>query len=128
MYWVDVVRTTLYILNKSPIRSLENITPYEACYQKKPNVNDFKVFGCKAFSHVVDEQWKKLDAKSEVCVFIGYCEKTKAYRLYNPKIRKVIMSQDVIFDEGGFYGHQILYVDDGTSSENSSSSSTGRKT
>jgi len=32
-------------------------------------------------------------------VFIGYDEKTKAYRLFNPITKKVIMSRDVQVDE-----------------------------
>ena len=34
------------------------------------------------------------------CIFIGYCETSKAYRLYNREIRKLIISRDVIFQEG----------------------------
>lgn len=106
---------------------MENTTPYEACYQKKPNVNHFKVFRCKTFAHVANEQRKKLDEKSEAYIFIRYHEIIKAFRIYNPKTRKIIISRDVIFYEGGVYDHQKLYVDDGTSSESSSNSSTGKK-
>lgn len=39
-------------------------------------------------------------------MFIGYCEISKAYRLYNPKTHKVVISRDVIFDEKRAWGHQ----------------------
>ena len=32
-------------------------------------------------------------------MFIGYDEKTRAYRLFNPIIKKAIMSRDVQIDE-----------------------------
>lgn len=31
--------------------------------------------------------------------FIGYCEETKGYRLYNPQTEKLMISRDVLFDE-----------------------------
>lgn len=31
--------------------------------------------------------------------FIGYCEETKGYRLYNPQTEKLMISHDVFFDE-----------------------------
>lgn len=98
MYWVDAVMTTICILNRSPNISLDNMTPYEAWYEKKPNVNHFKVFGCFAYDHdVVDEKIRKLDPKIEACIFINYYENTKAYRLYNSKTHKVVVSRDAIF-------------------------------
>ena len=37
---------------------------------------------------------------SQKCIFVGYCENTKGYRLINPsKPLKIIKSRDVIFDE-----------------------------
>ena len=42
---------------------------------------------------------KKFDNKSEKCIFIGYSDVTKVYKLYNPKIGKLIVSRDVQFLE-----------------------------
>ena len=87
------------------------MTPYEAQYGKRLNVNDFKVFGCLAYVHVPDQNRKKLDAKSELCIFIWYSETSKAYKLYNPLTNKLIVSRDVIFDEWGVYGHKKSHVE-----------------
>ena len=65
-YWGEAVATAVYIPNRSPTSALEKMTPYEAWYEKKPNVNHFKVFGCLAYVHVPDQNRKKLDAKSEL--------------------------------------------------------------
>ncbi|KAL8158756.1 hypothetical protein V2J09_000293 [Rumex salicifolius] len=42
----------------------------------------------------------KLDEKSVKCVFIRYATQSKAYRLFDPVARKVIISRNVVFDEG----------------------------
>ena len=88
IYWAKAIKIAVYILNRSNIRSLDKITPYEAWFERKLNLEHFKVFGCLAYVHINDEKRRKLDAKSEPCVFIGYCEHSKAYKFYNPKSHK----------------------------------------
>ena len=41
----------------------------------------------------------KLEDRSTSMVLLGYEEGTKAYRLYDPKRGKVVISRDVVFDE-----------------------------
>jgi hypothetical protein len=42
-----------------------------------------------------------MDFKSISGTFVGYYEHSKAYRVWNPRTRKVIKCRDVIFDELG---------------------------
>ena len=58
-----------------------------------------KVFSGIAYSHIPDERKKKLDNKSEKCIFVGYGERSNAYKLYNPITKKLVISRDVKFDE-----------------------------
>ena len=41
----------------------------------------------------------KLEDRSTPMVFLGYAEGTKAYRLYDPRGEKVLVSRDVMFDK-----------------------------
>ncbi len=41
----------------------------------------------------------KLDSKGVKCIFIGYCQETKGYILFNPINQYVIINRDVIFDK-----------------------------
>ena len=50
-----------------------------------------------------DQLRKKLDEKGEKCIFISYSTNSKAYKHYNPKTKKVIISRDVMFDEEGMW-------------------------
>ncbi len=59
-----------------------------------------RVFGCKTFAHVPDEKRTKLESKSMPCMFFGYYESTKAYRLMCVKTKRIIKSRDVMFIEG----------------------------
>ena len=40
-----------------------------------------------------------MDSKSEKCIFIGYKDGLKGYKLWNPVTRKVVYSRDVVFIE-----------------------------
>ncbi|WJZ94710.1 hypothetical protein VitviT2T_013543 [Vitis vinifera] len=57
------------------------------------------VFGCIGHVHVPDNKRKKLDDKSFQCVLLGVSEESKAYRLYDPVSKKIVVSRDVVFEE-----------------------------
>ena len=73
--------------------------PFEAWYGRKPSVPFLWTFGC--ISHVSKTKpiLTKLEDRSTLMVFLGYAEGTKAYRLYDPRRDKVLVSHDVVFDE-----------------------------
>ncbi|KAI5406878.1 hypothetical protein KIW84_053229 [Lathyrus oleraceus] len=48
---------------------------------------------------VTDHKRKKLDSKGEKCIFLGVSDASKAYKLYNPSTKKIVISRDVVFDE-----------------------------
>jgi hypothetical protein len=98
-FWPEAVSWTTYILNRSPTVANKDKTPQELWTGNPPSVEHFKVFGCVAFVHVPDQQRKKLDDKSWRGFFLGMSQESKAYRLYNPNTKKVVVSRDVSFDE-----------------------------
>ena len=100
-FWGEAVATTVYLLNISPTRAVYNQTSYEAWKHKKPQVSHLKVFGCVAYALVNDRS--KLDKKSDKCIFIGYCDQSKAYRLYNPVSGNFLISRNVIFNEEDYW-------------------------
>ena len=73
---------------------------YERWYGKKPNISNVRVFGSLAYAHIPDELRQKLDAKADVMMFVGYSEQSKAYRLYDPVSKQVVVRCDVKCDEG----------------------------
>jgi hypothetical protein len=73
--------------------------PQEAWSGTKLNVAHLRTFKCIAYAHIPSDLRKKLDYRSEKCIFTGYSETSKAYRLYNPITKKLILSRDVKFLE-----------------------------
>jgi hypothetical protein len=98
-YWDEAIEHVVYIMNRGPTKSVKNKVPQEAWTGMKHNVVHLKVFGCVACAHVLDELKNKLDKKGRKCIFVGYSEDIKAYKLYDLVARKFIISHDVQFVE-----------------------------
>ena len=81
--------------------------PYEAWTSRKKCISHFRVFGFLTYAHILEEIRKKLDDKGEQCMFLGYSEQSKAYKLYNPITKKDIISIDVKFLEYQSWNDQV---------------------
>jgi hypothetical protein len=99
VFWGEAVVTAVYILNRSPTKALNGMTPYETWHGRKPVVSHLRVFDCLAFGKELGHIGK-LDDRSTPGVFIGYAEGSKAYRILDPGTQRVRTMRDVVFDEG----------------------------
>jgi hypothetical protein len=98
-YWAEAINCENYIVNRTPTKALKNITPEESWTKIKPDVSHFRVFGSIAWTHIPDEKRKALQPKSEKCIFLGYSEDVKGYRLLQSHCNEIILRRDVKFDE-----------------------------
>jgi transposase InsO family protein len=98
-FWGEAVLTAVFILNRSPTRSVEGRTPYEVWHDKKPSVDYFRTFGCVAHVKQGNKRLGKVEDRSTMMVFIGYEPGSKAWRFYNPVTRRVHVSRDAVFEE-----------------------------
>ena len=80
-------------------KECEEQIPSRSMEKYKSQCFSFKFFGCVAYAHIPDELRKKLDKKGHKCIFVGYYKDRKAYKLYDPIERKLIISRDVQFVE-----------------------------
>lgn len=101
-FWAEAVNTAVYIRNRCPTVALEDSTPFEYWFGRKPDVKHFRVFGCNAHVHVDDVKRRKLDKKSIKCIFVGYLDTSKGYKFYDPERERMIKSRDVKFLEQDF--------------------------
>jgi hypothetical protein len=89
----------VYVQNKLSHSTLGFKTPEEMFIGKKPEVSHLKIFGCPVFIHIPKEKRNKLEPSGKKGIFVGYCEVSKAFRIYIPGHRHIEISGDVTFDE-----------------------------
>ena len=99
-YWAEAVSTAVYIRNRGFTNALDkHVTPFERWYGRKPDVSNFRVFGCIAYAHVADSVRQKLDSKAIKVRFLGDSARSKGYRLFDEKSKMFLVRRDVIFNK-----------------------------
>jgi hypothetical protein len=117
-WWGEAVNTATTILNRIPTTTLDKKTPIEAFSGHKPTLANLKVFGCKAWNMMKDPAKRdKLLPKANPCIFLGYADSSKAYKLYDLVDKKVVHGVHVRFSEDEFAGTRVetdvaIMVDD----------------
>ena len=53
------------------------------------------VFGSDAFVHISNTKLTKFESKNMKCKFLGYSRYSKAYQLWNPQTKSLVISRDV---------------------------------
>jgi len=75
------------------------MTPEEVFSGKNPDIGHLRIFGCITYSYIPKEKRTKLEPTIEKGIFVGYSETSKAFRIYIPAQRKVVVRRDVKFEE-----------------------------
>jgi transposase InsO family protein len=97
--WAEATMAVVYVQNRLFHSALGLKTPEEMFTGKKPEVSHLKIFGCPVFIHIPKEKRNKLDPSGKKGIFVGYCEVSKAFRIYIPGQHHIEISRDVTFDE-----------------------------
>jgi len=99
-FWAEAVKHSVYLLNRLPTKAMGNRTPYEAWNGRRPQLGHVRVFGCKGHVKIVLPHLKKLEDRSKPMVYLGLEEGSKAHRMFDPQTRRIVVSRDVVFEEG----------------------------
>jgi hypothetical protein len=97
--WEEAAMTFVYVQNQLSHSTLGLKTPEEMFTGKKLEVSHLKIFGCPVFIHIPKGKRNKLEPFGKKGIFVGYCEVSKAFRIYIPGHRHIEISRDVTFDE-----------------------------
>ncbi|RDX82351.1 hypothetical protein CR513_36873, partial [Mucuna pruriens] len=84
--WGEALKIAVHILNRVPTKAV-NKTPYELWTGKKPSINHFHIWGCPAEARPYRPHERKLDSRIVSCYFVGYVERSRGYKFYNPTSR-----------------------------------------
>ncbi|CAH9129521.1 unnamed protein product [Cuscuta epithymum] len=100
-FWGECILTAVYIINRLPSPIISNKSPFEMLFGKVPSYDHLRVFGCLVYAH--DNKRKdKFSERGSPCIFIGYPNGQKAYRVFDLQNHSVYSSRDVTFYEDKF--------------------------
>nr|GEU68949.1 Gag-Pol polyprotein [Tanacetum cinerariifolium] len=98
-FWAKAVNTACYVINRSPSIAVELKTLMKMWTGKPVNYSDLHIFGSPVYVMHNTQETTKLDLKSRKCLFLGYADRVRGYRLWDPTAHKVVVSRDVVFME-----------------------------
>jgi hypothetical protein len=95
--WAEACSAAAYIKNRSH-SGLKDCTPEQMWMGKRPDIRNFKVFGCNCMVHIPDARRRKWDPKSELYMFLGYGDTYSCYHVLHKNIQ-VHIARNVVFFE-----------------------------
>lgn len=101
--WADALDTACQVRNKCPSTAVDGKIPEEMWTGKEVRLDHLRVYGCRVWSVLDDkERRSKLDPKARECIFVGYPEGRKGYKLWDREKDAFIISRNVKFEEDRF--------------------------
>jgi hypothetical protein len=93
------VYTAAHILNRAQLRVNHDKTTYELWFGRPTLVKHFIVFGRKCYIKRDDDNLGKFDSRSDEGIFLGYSSNKNSYICYNPRLHKIVESENVKVDD-----------------------------
>ena len=93
--WTEAIKCASYIQNRVPHKQLNGMTLFEAWSGHKPDVTHFRIFGSKAWARIPTKKRKDLKPQIQECLFVGYYEYSKGYKLINLSTNKYFIERSV---------------------------------
>ena len=126
--WTEVVRTAVYLYNRTPKYMYDWKAPYERFFTflayrdgivtkpRKPQQAHLKVYGCKAYAPTKDylkgkNKKMRLSPRAWIGFLVGYSS-TNIFRIWNPRTNKIVQLRDVMFDESSRFDGNIQTLKD----------------
>ncbi|KAI8659271.1 hypothetical protein NCS56_01144000 [Fusarium sp. Ph1] len=123
--WPEMMRTAVYLLNRTPKQGLHWKTPYESFFsgiphaqeQNQPRIGHIRTIGSKAFALTDSAQRKdkrllsRTNPKAWIGFLVGY-NSQNIFRVWNPVTNKIYITRDVIFNEQEFFNANEVQMRD----------------
>jgi hypothetical protein len=96
----ELVTTSVYLLNRTPIERNGWKTPFEMVTGKKPSIAHCFEIGSKAFAlNVHVKRGDKLESRTLIGYLVGY-DSSNIYRVWMPTKDQILRTRDVVFKPG----------------------------
>jgi len=97
-FWDYAFTTIVYLINRLPTVSLNFIISFVTLFNKDPNFQFLKTFGCTCFPLLRPYHTHKLNFRSQEFLVLGYFSSHKGYKCLSLTGR-IYISKDVLFNE-----------------------------
>ncbi|KAH9656751.1 hypothetical protein KPL70_022797 [Citrus sinensis] len=103
----EALKTAAYILNRVPTKAAAK-TPYELWTGRKPSLNHLHIWGCPAEARPYRPHERTLDSKTVSSYFVGYAERSRGFKFYDPSTRSIFETGTATFLEDVEFGGRNL--------------------
>ncbi|XP_073152165.1 uncharacterized protein [Henckelia pumila] len=83
-FWGEALSTACYLVNRCPSSAIGFKTPMKKWSGTPAHYSNLRIFGCLAYAHLKQD---KLEVRTFRCIFIGYPNGVKGYKVWNLKSR-----------------------------------------
>ncbi|GKB45139.1 retrovirus-related pol polyprotein from transposon TNT 1-94 [Tanacetum coccineum] len=98
-FWAKAIAKACFTQNCSLVIPQHEKTPYHIINGQKPSVKFFYILGSLCYIIRDGENLDKIKEKGDACIFVGYSTQSRVYRVYNKRIRVIVETIHVDFDE-----------------------------
>nr|GEU77685.1 hypothetical protein [Tanacetum cinerariifolium] len=98
-FWAEAIAMACFTQNRSLVIPHHEKTPYHIINDRKQLVKFFYIFGSICYIVRDGENLDKMKEKGDECIFVGYSNQSRAYRVFNKRTRVIMESIHVKFDE-----------------------------
>ncbi|GKA11436.1 retrovirus-related pol polyprotein from transposon TNT 1-94 [Tanacetum coccineum] len=98
-FWAEAIATSCFTQNRSLVIPQHEKTPYHIINDQKPFVKFFYIFSSLCYIFKDGENLDKMKEKGDACIFVGYSTQSRAYWVYNKRIRVIVETIHANFDE-----------------------------
>ena len=97
--WDEAMHAIEYIQNRVPHSSMKGKTHFEAYFGHKLDVSNLRVFGSIAWARIPLDKRRDFQPQNIECLFIGYPNESKGFKLLDINTKYIIIKRSVKFDE-----------------------------
>ncbi|KAI9915826.1 hypothetical protein PsorP6_007973 [Peronosclerospora sorghi] len=98
-WWAEAMNTAVFITNRLPSAAYTKKPPFQILFGQKTDISGMCVFGAKGYAHIDKSKRVRLEKKAFKCIFLGYADNVKGYRVWNIDLGSVMFTRSVTFDE-----------------------------